>query len=710
MTGKEADDLLRSRFLGAVDQNLFELLMFEQDRDLDAPAGAASATVMNALHEREADDRTGGDGVIDALRARVKDAFDARNGRPKGKLGELQKTAEKAEARRDELAHRIATLTGGSDGIDLVGQVAALRDELADVALRIDRADAAAKAVAARKLLDAAKELVRQRGLLVEQSDRYTMEAKELNDAVAATRARLEVLEKALISLEQAAKAAGKEREALLAAAAQAEADLIAGHERTIELLTADLKQEKVDEPLVKRAQKLDREVAVAKGGLESGAWELRVNAGRPLRLEIDGEPNELKKGAELTRAVSASLMLDDAEGTVLDLHADASRRDAVEKLARSSAALTELLSDVGAPDLDALDERLVARQKAEKRIEELQRTLETLRKEPVTDPLPPPDASALGKGTARKGSTTAPDLDALASVQEEASARLTAAGVDGDRDLADARAAREQALQLLAQQELELARSTARRTETEQQLAVARLERSDEALDDEVTRAAAAVDAIGDVDEAEDVSTLKALKERRSLELEEIQRRAHVAEGRRLSAGAYTATLGNLEEDAAALRTEFDRDLRDAQAARTLLVRLEEAREAQGDRYREPLQARIGELLSGLYGYDCRVELDDDLRIVLRSEPDGSMVPWGQLSGGAKEQAAVVTGLAIAELAGEGGVPFWIDDAIVFTDDDRIEGLKALLTATSAQVIVLTCRADLANGLPAATFAFSER
>jgi hypothetical protein len=41
-----------------------------------------------------------------------------------------------------------------------------------------------------------------------------------------------------------------------------------------------------------------------------------------------------------------------------------------------------------------------------------------------------------------------------------------------------------------------------------------------------------------------------------------------------------------------------------------------------------------------------------------------------------------------------------------VFTDDVRVESLKALLAATTAQVIVLTCRSELAEGLPAATFA----
>jgi uncharacterized protein YhaN len=64
-----------------------------------------------------------------------------------------------------------------------------------------------------------------------------------------------------------------------------------------------------------------------------------------------------------------------------------------------------------------------------------------------------------------------------------------------------------------------------------------------------------------------------------------------------------------------------------------------------------------------------------------------------------------VVTGLAIAELAGAENVPFWIDDAIVYTDDDRVERLKALLTAKSARVIVLTCRSELAAGLPGAAY-----
>ncbi len=702
-TGKEADDLLRSRFLGAVDQDLFELLMFEQGRTLDTLASAASATVMGALNARDADGPTasGGDGLIDAIRTRVGKAFHARNETIIGPLRKKEQEVIEAESQRDELAQRIAVITGSTRDADDAAEIAALREELADITQRIERAGAASKAATARKLLEATTEQARQRSLQVTQVDRLIAEEKQASDQVSTAKKDLATLASRIAELETSAKAAAKERDALVAAAAQAEANLLAAIERTIKDLTATLKKEKVDEKLVKRARKLDREVAVAQGSLESGSWELSAKAGRPLTLEIDGEPQELKKGAKLTRAVSASLVLSDTDGTVLDLHADADRRKAVEKLTEASTELAALLSDVGAADLDAIEERLSAREETESRIEELGRYREEIRDEPVAEKLPSPDLKADGEG--------APDLDALEAIHVEAIDRLEAAGGSDDRELVDARSLHEQRTQVIEQQEQELARSTERRTAAEEALATAREERSDDTLGEEVVKAAEALDALGDVGETEDVAMLEQLRERCSTELEELQRQATLAEGRRTSAGALAATLENLEENADALRTQFERDLREAEAARGLLDRLEEARAMQGDRYREPLEERVGELLTELYRYDCRVELDDDLRIVQRSEPDGRMVPYDQLSGGAKEQAAVVTGLAIAELAGDGGVPFWIDDAIVYTDGDRIEALKELLAATSAQVIVLTCRSELARGLPAAVFTAAD-
>ncbi|MEM9783457.1 MAG: hypothetical protein AAF899_13400, partial [Pseudomonadota bacterium] len=67
------------------------------------------------------------------------------------------------------------------------------------------------------------------------------------------------------------------------------------------------------------------------------------------------------------------------------------------------------------------------------------------------------------------------------------------------------------------------------------------------------------------------------------------------------------------------------------------------------------------------------------------------------QLSGGTQEQIALLVRLAFARLMAKGGSapPLILDDALVFTDDDRIERLFDTLTAEAAdlQIIVLTCR-----------------
>lgn len=691
-TSREADELLTSRFRELVDQDLYALLTFEQGRTLDPLPGAASETVMGALREQDAGAAPsgGGDTILEALRARAGRAFHARNGTPIGELKKLLAQAEDAEAQRDDVAAQVDAIMGGADA-DVSPAVEGLEAELADVTARLRRATAAAEAVTARRLLDATTEQARQRQAQVETLDRCVTEEKELSERVAAAEQALASLDQQVRSLEQRATDAAQERAARLAAAAQAEADLLAALGRAQRSLEAELAKEKVDAALITRARALERDVEIAEASLAGGAWELVARAGRALTVEVDGERVAVEEGTSLERAVSASFVLSEDDGTVIDLHADADRRSTVEKLSTSTAALRELLADVDVPDVAALEDRLVAREELADRIDELARYQQELQDDAVAEELPAADAEA--------GS----DIDELEAAHVAALEALAAIGADGDTALADAKVAHTQAQQALEQRQEELQRSVERRAAAEAVLTEARSSRSDEALGEEVTKAAAALEKLGDVGDVEDVGMLEQKREALAAELEAARRAADRAADRRSIVGALTTTLETLEGTALTLREQFERELREAEAARTLLGRLESARADQGDRYREPLEERIGELLTRLYGFDCDVELDDDLRIVQRADADGRMIPWEQLSGGAKEQAAVVTGLAIAELAGDGGVPFWIDDAIVFTDDDRVEGLKELLAESTAQVIVLTCRAELAEGLPAA-------
>jgi uncharacterized protein YhaN len=74
------------------------------------------------------------------------------------------------------------------------------------------------------------------------------------------------------------------------------------------------------------------------------------------------------------------------------------------------------------------------------------------------------------------------------------------------------------------------------------------------------------------------------------------------------------------------------------------------------------------------------------------------------RLSGGTREQLAILTRLGFARLMAKGGrpVPVLLDDALVFADDARIARMFTALNlaARDVQVIALTCRQAAFEGL----------
>ena len=66
-------------------------------------------------------------------------------------------------------------------------------------------------------------------------------------------------------------------------------------------------------------------------------------------------------------------------------------------------------------------------------------------------------------------------------------------------------------------------------------------------------------------------------------------------------------------------------------------------------------------------------------------------------LSGGTQEQIALLVRLAFARMLAKAGTsaPIILDDAIVYTDDDRIERMFDALTrqAHDLQIVVFSCR-----------------
>lgn len=107
--------------------------------------------------------------------------------------------------------------------------------------------------------------------------------------------------------------------------------------------------------------------------------------------------------------------------------------------------------------------------------------------------------------------------------------------------------------------------------------------------------------------------------------------------------------------------------------------------------------------------------ELKLDAETVL---PTGLVRPEGedsydQLSGGTQEQIALLVRLAFARILANSGTPapVILDDAIVYTDDDRIERMFNALTkqAGDLQIIVLSCRQKVFRGLGGQTLTIQQ-
>ena len=138
----------------------------------------------------------------------------------------------------------------------------------------------------------------------------------------------------------------------------------------------------------------------------------------------------------------------------------------------------------------------------------------------------------------------------------------------------------------------------------------------------------------------------------------------------------------------------EYSRIRRRARAAELLSSVMARHRENTRLRYVDPFRTEIERLGRPVFGPSFEVEIDSGLSIRNRTL-DGRTVPYESLSGGAKEQLGILARLAGAALvAKEDCVPVVIDDALGFTDPDRLARMGEVFDAVGAhgQVIVLTC------------------
>jgi DNA repair exonuclease SbcCD ATPase subunit len=643
-------------------------------------------------------------GELDSRLAREQAAFEERRarvdelGRSELEVERLARDADRA-AEQYRNADRVAAARSA-----LLQQVAEARQRLAEL-----QAEDAREAPA----LEEAERLEQQAGAELEGA-RRAREAAERRHA----RARADLDHwRALVDLE-------RRREQL---------ERVAAAQRERAEAQAVLQTSSLDEAGLQRVEEAWHRVQAARAALEAAAGKVRVEALAPLEVEL----------RERRLTLSAGETHEETVGQGLELHlpglarvrVETGEHERTEALRAAEAALARLAAELGLDPADPVAdarERVRRRRDAEGRLERAEQALrdrlEGLAEEELADLVRSLEARVEAARQARGAEDPLPvdlptaereEADALRSLDETRRAQSRAEEVH-------ARAREELARAEEAARQRQVALEEARRNlaALEARLAMERQEQPDEAVAQVLAEArriadeaeAAARQAREALEQADPESqrTLLAnaeasLDRLRKERVEHAGRLREVATELRLNGerGLHDQ-LEDARARARALEDEHEAVERRAEAALLLFDVLDRHRAEAKARYLGPLRAEIERLGRVVFGPSLSVELDPETFQVVKRTLEGVTVPYDSLSTGAKEQLCLLSRLACARLVarqatspgGEGGpqtdtgVPVLIDDALGYSDPDRLERLGAVLAEAGrdAQVVVLTC------------------
>ena len=566
----------------------------------------------------------------------------------------------------------------------------AKRDNVAD---RIDRLDRAlGEAGEAAAALDAARTQVTQDRASHDDADKRH-EAALAADAGAgkAISAASATLQKVLRA--QGAEAARAERAALekrLKSAEEIRDKVESLGAQIAPLLSAEVLQ---------RLEALAGDVSLATRARDAAAASLTIHYAKEseARITRDGQivppdmPQPLPERATFDIEGVGQLVFRPGEGGGAD------------SLAKAEAALSEALAATGQADLAA------ARADATRRV-----TLETQKRDLLADlkALAPDGLEALRADLARlpKPAGPDPDLPDLAAAEAgEATAReaQSSAGVALDA----ARQALSKARDALSRSEAAFTAAQGRHDRAlaelsaypDAELALEEMQGLAKTLQSDLDQAAAMLDTLQR--DAPDLRAAEAADKRARSVIETTRERSQALEIElaRLDTAIGQRGSEGIEEELA-LTTERLSAARAALAAiefdikvnQRLLSALETARARARDRHVAPVVKELVPLLRLIWP-DATPVVDAETGMITRLTRREIEEEVDMLSGGTREQLSLLVRLAFARiLAREGrAAPVILDDAIVYTDDDRITQMFDALTlqAEDVQVIVLSCR-----------------
>jgi len=485
-----------------------------------------------------------------------------------------------------------------------------------------------------------------------------------------------------------------------------------------------------VDEETLKAIQKAERSLITAQAKLETGAPNVLMRGLANFDFQIDGEQTTISKDEELSLSVSDRVRVTIPGSLQMEVTAGSSSSDLSKKVEEAKQKLNAVCNDAGVSNADEARQSYDARREAQQSMAR-QKEIEKENLRDLTYEELERKVIGLGKGVPAYPTARVPEPNLppnLESAKEElrnAEAGLEKANkaweearteLDSARKVRDGLRERYQK----ARVELDLKADELKRVEDE--LLRSRKITSDDDLESELFKCTKAVHKEEEnVKSAEanlrdkEPDRVKALAETAKGSLQTAEKKREAAQQENTEVRTRLKVFGEegLHEKLQAAQSHFNHIrqenkamIRRASAAKLLYVTMKEERDKARRAYVAPLKEKIERLGRLVFNDSFEVEVTEDLSVASRTM-DGCNVPFDSLSGGTKEQISLISRLACAmTVAKDGGASLILDDALGYTDPERLKLMGAVLAKAGqeCQIIILTCVPDRYSNIGEAT------
>jgi DNA repair exonuclease SbcCD ATPase subunit len=763
--GREAHERAEGILRETLDIDLWKALTIQQGDAIHQPIltkqTSLSAALDRAAGGRPADPRE--EGLFDRVRDEYSRYFTERGGEKK-ELHEARELQEDTKAEVVEVEQRIRDLERDIERVASLqrelGQLRKQEEELAQTVFAhvasLEEIGALESALAAARLrLESAQkseQVIRRdkdtRQGLIDEVAKATKSHRELQESSAMSLPAVNQAEDELKNAQASFDAADRRRKEVdvLAALRREDFDyynnklhleqLMERKERidqarkTAAQAEEVLARNKVTSRVLKAIQEAEQDLLTAKAKLETGAPHVLLYGLAECSVIIDGVDTTLGKGDNRALSIADSMRLTIPRKLDIEVAAGTSSERLQKKVVEAQHALESAWKIAGVAGSDEASKAFENRREASRQVDNKRQVEEDNLRDLTYDELDSKLARLQQSVPAYlakrpKKPTICPDLDSAKKARASADADQQKAirewetsreGLDATRIVRDGLNAKHQE----ARVQLELVAKNLK--QAQENLGRARKSNPDDVLDTNLTEALRAValeeSSVHTAEaslRAKNPERVRALAETAKGSLRTTQNQRSVAQTELTEVQTRLKLLGEegLHEKLHATQIRLERVETNnkalfgrASSARYLFETMREERDKARRAYVAPLREKIENLGRLVFDDSLQVEISEDLQIASRTV-NGVTVPFDSLSGGTKEQLSLIFRLACSMIvAKDGGTPLILDDALGYTDPDRLRLMGAVLAkaAKDCQVVIFTCVPDRYSNIGEAT------